>query len=112
MEFSEAIKRVKNEMSERGLIERVSTPKQEALYDFYFNMLLTIGYEEGIKQRTHYKAVAQYDMEGNFIKIFGSATLAAKRTGMHKSSICKAARGDIPYSGGYKWQYVNTEKDV
>lgn len=106
MEISEAIKRIKNEMSERGLIERVSTPEKEALYDFYFGMLLGIGYDEGCRQITHRKAVAQYDMEGKFIKIYGSATLAAKKVGRHKSSICKAARGDTPYSGGFIWKYV------
>lgn len=39
------------------------------------------------------KPVAQYDLEGNFIKSYESASAACRETGIHYSSILKVAQG-------------------
>ena len=106
MHISEAVQRIKSEMSERGLIERICDKKQDALYDFYIGMAYSIGYKEGTKHTSHPKKVAQYDMEGKFIKIYGSLTIAANKVHRNKSAIMRACKGESEHCAGYKWKYV------
>jgi hypothetical protein len=106
MHISEVEKRILNEMSERGLIERLCNQEHDKLITFYINMAYAIGYDEGRKQKTHQRKVAQYSMNGYFIKIFGSVTLAANSVGKDKSALSKAARGKLEHCGGYKWKYI------
>jgi len=50
-------------------------------------------------------AVDQFDLEGNFIKTFGSLADAASDVGCQRSGICFALKGRIKTSAGYIWKY-------
>ena len=52
------------------------------------------------------KVVYQYDINGEFISKFPTATSASKTLGICRSSICKACRNKTVYKG-YTWIYVN-----
>ena len=53
------------------------------------------------------KKVYQYDLEGNFIKEFSSATEASKEIKTSSNSkICACARGERKSCKGYLWSYV------
>lgn len=53
------------------------------------------------------KPVIRYDLDGNEIDRFESATFAANSLGYSNSSgICNACRGVSKSSGGYRWKYV------
>lgn len=52
------------------------------------------------------KGVAQYSLDGTFIKEYPYATLAAKELGLDLSSIIKCCRHKLNQTGGYKWEYV------
>jgi hypothetical protein len=51
------------------------------------------------------KKVLQYNIQGKFIKEFGSVAEASKNTGINKSCIAKVCRLERKTSGGYIWKY-------
>jgi hypothetical protein len=60
----------------------------------------------------HFKTVLQYDLNGNFIKEWESATYAAKQLNIKMTGIRNNVRGDKLYkqSGGFLWKdKVNNE---
>lgn len=64
------------------------------------------------------KTVAQYDLNGNLVRLFPSASEAARQTGLDQSNISSCCRkaGYSKTCGGYRWAYVDdlyteTEKD-
>jgi hypothetical protein len=83
----------------------------------YFERLYAMGFDEGARQGSHNKLVAQFDMGGKFIRTFESVTTAARSVKRNKSAVAKAAKGETEYSGGYRWAYVDedwieTHKDL
>jgi hypothetical protein len=50
------------------------------------------------------KPILQYDLEGNFIKKWQSATVAAKKINLHPTSIRHCVQGKTKTSGGYIWK--------
>lgn len=53
------------------------------------------------------KSVSQYDICGNLISKFKSASEASRITGISRSNICSVARGNTKFktAGGYIWRY-------
>lgn len=62
-----------------------------------------------IRQSWKKRPVAQYDLEGNLINVYKSATAANKETGVHFSSILKVAKGweHRNTAGGYVWRFYD-----
>ena len=54
----------------------------------------------------HKKSVAQYTIDGLFIKEFVNITEAAKETGAIRQHISKCCRGERKSTGGYSWKYT------
>lgn len=54
------------------------------------------------------KAVYQLDLNGNKIKYYSYAKLAATELNIDLSSIIRCCRGKQKTCGGYKWEYANT----
>jgi hypothetical protein len=50
------------------------------------------------------KPIDQYDLEGNFIREWQSATIAAKEINLHPTSIRHCVQGKTKTSGGYIWK--------
>jgi hypothetical protein len=50
------------------------------------------------------KPVLQFDLEGNFIKEWQSATVAAREINLHPTSIRHCVQGKTNTSGGYLWK--------
>ena len=59
-------------------------------------------------QISRQKSVAQFSMDGVFIRKFDSSHEAARSTGCHQSSISHCCNGKRGYksSGGYIWKFV------
>ena len=53
------------------------------------------------------KQVAQYDKEGNLIKIWPAAIEAARVLGYQQGHISACCRGERPHHHGYIWRYVD-----
>lgn len=53
------------------------------------------------------KDVIQYNLHGEFIKIYKSATIAKKETGCDNSEIGKCCRGEIESVKGFIWRYAS-----
>lgn len=51
------------------------------------------------------KPVIQLDLEGNFIKLWESVSLAGKGIGVDYTGISHCANGKLKTSGGYKWKW-------
>lgn len=49
--------------------------------------------------------VLQYDLTGNFINEWKSATEAKRNTGVDNSSIAKCAKGTLKSAGNFTWKY-------
>jgi group I intron endonuclease len=52
-------------------------------------------------------SIDQFDLEGNFLKTFGSIADAASELRCQRSGICFALKGRIKTSAGYVWKYSN-----
>jgi group I intron endonuclease len=50
-------------------------------------------------------SIDQFDLEGNFIKTFGSIADASTELACQRSGICFALKGRIKTSAGYVWKY-------
>jgi hypothetical protein len=50
------------------------------------------------------KPILQYDLQGNFIREWQSATIAAKEINLHPTSIRHCVQGKTKTSGGYIWK--------
>jgi hypothetical protein len=61
---------------------------------------------EEVKIKQHSKEVAQYDLDGKFIRIFKSASEAARITKDSQSNISSVALGKRNYSGKYQYAYL------
>ena len=71
---------------------------------YYKDLPNRINKKYEIKKQT--KKVAQYDLEGNLIKIFDSASQAAKETGTNLTKISAVCHGTRKTSNRYKWKYI------
>ena len=57
------------------------------------------------------KSIIQYNIFGEFIKIYESATIAKKETGCDNSEIGKCCRGEIETAKGFIWRYASDIAD-
>ena len=62
--------------------------------------------KERIKKHQHNRNIMQFDLDGNFIKEYPSASAAAKAVGRFPMSITSAANGKLKTSAGYIWRWV------
>ena len=62
--------------------------------------------EDALKKQ-HSKEIAQFDLEGNFIRVFKSASEAARIEKDSQSNISSVALGKRNYSGKYQYAYLN-----
>lgn len=61
--------------------------------------------EQKLKRRiSEGKPIAQYTLDGEYIRTFYSTRQVRRELGIHNSSAC--ARGECKTSGGYVWRYV------
>ena len=58
------------------------------------------------KTNSSAKKVAQYDLNGNFIKSFPSARVASKELNLDSSTISKVCRGKNKTHGGFIFKYI------
>jgi hypothetical protein len=57
--------------------------------------------------KTNYsKKVLQFDLEGDFISEYYSASEAARKTGAKQPAICRVCRGELNKHHNYVWKYT------
>lgn len=71
---------------------------------------ITIGPFKKKKSGPIGKAVIQFDLEGNIINEYISASEAARQTGLYAQNISGVCRGLKHTCGGYKWEYKENER--
>ena len=59
------------------------------------------------KEHHRSKKVAQYDKEGNLIRIYDAAREAWRKTGINSGHISECCRGGRKSAGGYIWKYCD-----
>ena len=52
------------------------------------------------------KRVAQYDLNGNLIKIWDYAKQASEELGINRGNICSCCKGKLKSAGGFVWKYA------
>lgn len=55
------------------------------------------------------KKVYQYDLQGNFIKEWDSASDIWKKTKISQGNVSSCCRGERKTAGGYEWSYTSKE---
>ena len=77
-----------------------------------------VNHSENVKKRyeigndgNNYKAVEQYDLDGNYIATYKSSYEAAKITGIGRTCIGGCCRKEHNTAGGYIWKFKNIEED-
>ena len=63
-------------------------------------------YDNGTKIPPHQRKVAQYDLDGNLVRVWSSQSEVEKELGIYQSNIYKVCAGKRNQTGGYKWVYV------
>lgn len=64
-------------------------------------------YDMGTKVSAMNRRVAQYDLDGNLIKVWDSITEATMVVpGTYRSTIANVCKGKYKQAGGYKWEYA------
>jgi len=95
----EKIKEI-SEKTKIAMYEKNSGEKLSESLKKHFN-------KSGIKENLSYNVkVAQYDLEGNYIRTFNSMNEAERETGVWSTNISNACRGIYKKSGGFKWSYI------
>ena len=56
------------------------------------------------------KRVAQYDKQGNLIKIWDYAKQVTEELGINNGNIIKCCKGKLKSAGGYIWRYADIEE--
>lgn len=98
---------------ETGHISATCLGNRETAYGFKWMFESEFAHElpliriEEVITKDHSKKVAQYDLEGNFIKTFKSTAEASRITGIEQSNISTVARGLRSYAGKYQWAYLD-----
>lgn len=62
------------------------------------------------KENPRSRRVAQYGMDGCFIKLYYALSDASRQTGIHLGNISSACNGKYKSAGGYIWRFVNGTK--
>ena len=81
-------------------------------YSTLFNRLKKgLSIEEAINKpvKPYKRRVEQYNLRGDFIKSWESATLAGKTLGINNGNITACCKGKLKTSGGYIWKYADSE---
>jgi len=71
-----------------------------------YNLDLPIINFNEVKLKLHSKSIAQYNLKGEYIRSFKSASEAARFIGGIQPNISSAARGKRNHSEGYQWAYI------
>ena len=58
---------------------------------------------------SHLRAVVQYDLNGNKLRTFESATEAARQLNLQQSKITACCKKDRRRTGNYQWRYADEE---
>ena len=83
-------------------------------YSTLFNRLKKgLSIEEAINEpiKPYKRRVEQYNLSGDFIKSWESATLAGKTLGIWNGNITACCKGKLKTSGGYIWKYADENKN-
>lgn len=75
----------------------------------YSNDLPTISIDEA-KVKLHSKPIAQYDLNGKYLRTFKSASQAARVVNDTQSNLSAVANGKRNYSGNYQYAYIENCK--
>lgn len=69
--------------------------------------LWSYNFKDRLIPEKHYKSksVHQFNLEGNFMSAYKSASEASRQTGISKTCITRCCRGERKNSGGFIWQY-------
>lgn len=63
-------------------------------------------YNKGTMTPPNMRKVAQYDLEGNLLKVWKSQKEAERQLGISQPNIYKVCAGKREKAGGYKWKYI------
>lgn len=58
------------------------------------------------------KELAQFDLNGNLLGVFGSACEAQRITGMSQGQISRVCRGERTHTGGFVFQYLEQKESA
>lgn len=72
-----------------------------------YNKELSVKYAD--KNRMQQKIVMQFNLNWELVGVYESVTIAAKQTGIPKSSIAKCASGEWEKAKGFTWEYGNSQ---
>ena len=91
--------------------------EKEIYWINYFNSMIPNGYNQtpggcSGQGEIFRKPVLQYDLKGNFIQEFESASEAARQVNVFKSNLTAACRGEVKQCGGYQWKYKDDKKEI
>lgn len=65
-----------------------------------------------IRNKTGFKAVEQYDLDGRLCGIYESTAAASRSTGCYQGAISNCCIGRAKTAGGYRWKFVVGTKFV
>lgn len=115
--FHKALRKYGEDNFSFEVIEKCSKDilnERERYWIEYYNSIIPNGYNmttggDSAQGEIFKKAVEQYDLYGNFIKEFDSASEAARQLNLFNSNITSACRGEYSQCGGFQWKYKDDD---
>lgn len=108
MDQDRVARSILGELVELGVVRE----QEEDIAFEYLYCAYAAGFDEGRMQAAHRRPVLQVDMAtGRAIKRYDSALIAARKVGLTKHSISKAALGKTRHAGGFYWEYIDGKND-
>ena len=88
----------------KGCVGNACAGKNKTCKGYYWSYNLSVPFKPSKDFRK--KEVTQYSSSGKEIAVYESVAEASRKTGVTKSSIAKASRGERKTAGEYLWQYT------
>lgn len=97
------IKKIQQELNNNKTVPQIAKEldiDKHRIYDAIYckKLYYPADYNDGVL-----RPIAQYDMNGVFIKIYESISQASIETGIYRHNICTALKRNSHYSSGYYW---------
>ena len=99
MTFDESIKRIFKELR--------PVKSERLVLKMYFMMMYSIGFDAGIRVKSHQKTVLKMDKYGYILEEYESAVQAARKNNAFATNITKVCRGIKNTHKGFHWRYKN-----
>lgn len=80
--------------------------RKENIHDMIKRGAHSVSEAHAVAHKKRRRPVIQLTKDGDELARFESARAAANHIGIHENCVSRVCRGERPYAGGFRWQYI------